>query len=254
MVAAVVGVATVAAGAYSANKQSKAAKGAANSARDATDAQVELGREQLDFSRQQYADWQERFNPILDDLTGMAYEDVRPDYGAIAADVGAAFGTSQAMNRRQQERYGIKPTDGAADASERQYGLGRALALVGGNQSARAQAKDAKFQRLAGVYGLGNGMMSGAMSGMNAGYGTTAAALGSQANMFGQQANQYSQAAAAGAQMAGYGLGQLGSMSWGGAQAGGTTVPNSPAWTPPANNGASPWQTGPSPWNTGGGG
>lgn len=213
-----VAVGTMAVGAYSANQQGKASDRASRRAAQSADAQVQLGYDQLDFSERQYADWQERFNPIMDELTMMAREGSRPDYSAIAADVGQAFGAQQAMARRQQERFGIKPTDGMTAANDRQFGIGRALALVGGNQSARTQAKDQQFGRLAGVYGMGNGQMSAAMSGMNAGYGNTMGALGNQSAMFANQANQYSAAAAAGAQGFGYGLGMLGQAAggWGG--------------------------------------
>lgn len=259
-VATAIAVAGVAVSAYGANQQSKAAKAANKQAKKTGDAQVDLGYEQLEDGRQRYRDWQERFNPIMDDLTDMANEDQRPDYGAIAADVGTAFGVSQEMNRRQMERTGVAPTDGAAAASESQYGIGRALALVGGNQSARVAAKDQRFQRLGAVYAMGNGLQSSAASGIGQGYANTQGALGNQAMFQMQQSQAHAQAAQAGASGVGYGLGQL-AQNWGNwnqptAPVGGMTVPNSPAWQPPAStgNGAAPWQTGQAPWNTGYGG
>jgi len=180
----------------------------------AVDSQLQLGREQLAFGREQYADWREMFMPVLGDLRDMAYEDQRPDYGAISADVGMAFDASQGMNRRQMERYGVSPTDGANQASETEYGIGRALAKVGGFNQARQGAKDQRFNRLAQIGNLSAGQQAQATNTMQGGFGAMQGALGNQANLFGAQANNYMQAAAAGANMAGFGLNQF-SSQWG---------------------------------------
>jgi len=206
MVAAVVGVASLAAGAYSANKASNQADKAGNRQQQAMDQQAEVAREQLDFGKQQYQDWKDLYMPALTDLRSMAYEEQRPDFAAISADVDTSFDTSQDVNRRQMERYGVKPTDGAFNASETQYGLGRAMATVNANNQARQQAKDSQWNRLSGFANLSNGAQSTATSTMNQGFGSMMGAYGNQANLYGQQAAQYGQAAAAGAQMAGRGL------------------------------------------------
>jgi hypothetical protein len=146
------------------------------------------------------------FYPALGDLKSMAYEDVRPDFAAISSDVDTAFDTSQDVNRRTMERYGIKPTDGAFNASETQYGLGRAMATVNANNTARQQAKDQQFTRLASFANLSQGMQTNATNTVNRGYGSQFDAFGNQANLAGGRAAQYSQAAAAGANMFGRGV------------------------------------------------
>jgi hypothetical protein len=228
-VATAVAVGSLAVGAYSAYSQGKQADRAASDQEHATDQQVALGHEQLDFGKEQYADWKNLFMPALTDLRSMAYEDVRPNFAAISADVDTAFDTSQGVNRRTMERYGIKPTDGAFNASETQYGLGRAMATVNANNTARTAAKDQKFNRLAAFANLSQGMQSNANSAVNSGFGNTFNAFGNQANMYGNQAQGYAGAAAAGANMFGRGLsyfanggsgggeGDLGAYNWTGA-------------------------------------
>jgi hypothetical protein len=247
-----VAVGTLAVGAYSAYSANSNASKARKQQGQAMDQQAQAAQDQLNFDKERYANWEARFNPIMDDLTTEAYADNRPDYMGIAADNNIAFDTSQAMNRRQQNRYGISPTDGATQASETQYGIGRALSLVGANTSAREAAKGQKFSKLSAIYGLGSGQGAQAMAGVNGAYGAVGAAAGNAANMYAGQAAGYSQAAAAGAQMAGYGLGQLSSSPWAsGASTVAPTVASSPSY---GVGGASPWSTGPSPWATGTGG
>lgn len=207
---AAVGAATAAYGAYSSNRNAREAR---ESQEGAMDSQLELGREQLDFSREQYNDWREMFSPVLGDLRTMAYEDQKPDYEAISADVGTAFDTSQDINRRTQQRYGLNPSDGALQNSEVQYGLGRAGAIVDGRNRARLANKDAKFNRLASFYGLGSGQGAQAMTMVNAAYQGVGATYGQHAGMYGNQA-MYHQGQARehmqdAAGWAGWGYGQM---------------------------------------------
>lgn len=205
------GIATAAAisagvGLYASNQASKQADKAGKRQQQAMDQQAQVAQEQLDFGKAQYQDWKDLYMPALTDLRTMAYEEQRPNFAAISADVDKSFDTSQDINRRQMERYGVKPTDGSFQASETQYGLGRAMATVGANNAARQQAKDSQFNRLASFANLSNGMQATANGTVNTGFGNMMNAYGNQANLYGQQANQYSQAAAAGAQMFGRGL------------------------------------------------
>lgn len=205
-VATALAVGSLAVGAYGAMQQGKAAKRAGDSQAYAAELQAQAARDQLDFGKEQYADWKGMFYPALGDLRAMAYEEDRPNFAAISADVDTAFDTSQDINRRNMERFGVKPTDGAFSASETQYGLGRAMATVNANNQARQQAKDTKFNRLSAFAGLSSGMQSNATNTVNQGYGALGGAYGNQANMYGNRAQQYSEAAASGAQMFGRGL------------------------------------------------
>lgn len=206
--AAAIGSAVV--GVAGAVSSSRAASGAQRQQQRATDQQAEIAAEQLQFGREQYNDWRTMFRPGLQSLVNMAGEEQRPDYAGIAADVGQSFDASQGINRRQMERYGVAPTDGASQASETQYGLGRALAQVGVSQQARQGARDSQFNRMLQVGNISSNQQAQATNAMQGGFGALQGAFGNQANLAGQRANQYANAAAAGAQMAGYGISQLG--------------------------------------------
>lgn len=222
MVAAIAGVAISAYGAYS---SSKAAGKSQKSADHAADAQAQLGQDQLAFGKEQYADWKDMFAPVLSDVRDMAYEKKDPDYASVIGDVNTSFDTSQAMNRRQQERYGISPTDGATAASEMQYGLGRAKAQVGAQMTARRTAENDQWNRLTQFLSAGTSMQQTANSTINSGFGNSQNAAGNAMNYYGNQANQYNQAAAAGAAGVGRGISNLGNM-WGSGSggSGGSTV------------------------------
>jgi hypothetical protein len=200
MVVAVAGLAVSAYGAYSASQSADDATAAQSKA---SDQQAQVARDQLDFGKKQYADWKENFDPGLKTMGAMAMEEVRPDYAGIDADVGASFDASQGINARTMERYGVQPTDGSFQASQTQYGLGRALGKVNANNTARTAMKNVQFNRLATFEGIGAGQQEQANSVVNKGSANLGTAYGNQANMYGQRADQYSQAAAAGAQMAG---------------------------------------------------
>lgn len=211
---AVIAGASVVAGAYSSSQARGDARDAARRQEGAAADQAGIAREQLDFGRQQYADWREMFQPAMMDLRNLAYEQREPDYAAIGADVGAAFDTSQGITRRQQQRYGLQPGDGAVQEGELRYGMGRALATVDGRNRARVANRDTQWNRLASFANLGNGQQANAQNTMNQGFGAMGNAFGNQANMFGNQAAGYGQAAAAGAQMMGYGVNQLANYNW----------------------------------------
>lgn len=212
MAAVTVAAVGVAASAYSANRQSSAAKDANRNQRNAMDQQTAMDRERLDFSREQYQDWRNMFQPVLEDLRTEAYADTTPDYDAIVSDVGAAFDTSQDINRRQQQRFGLAPDAGAVQEGELRYGLGRAAAMAGAKNQARAANKDARFSRLASFYGLGSGQGMQASNLVNAAYAGASGTMGQHAGIFGQQAFNHQQGAnqawgdAAG--WAGWGFGQ----------------------------------------------
>lgn len=174
--------------------------------------QIALGRDQLQFTKDQYYDHKSKFDPLFDDMRGMM-DDTAPDYGAIAGDVYSAFDSAQGMEERNQRRYGIKPTDGAARQSQREYGIKRGAAHVGARSAARQGSKDKRYGRYADLYNAGMGiasnnaaMVSNSMSGLG--------------NMYGQQANQAGRNAAYYGDMSAQnaaGFGQMiGGVDWGG--------------------------------------
>lgn len=193
MPAAAVAAVGVASSAYSASRQRSASRSAANQQQQAMDAQTQAARDQLDFAREQYSDWRSMFQPVAEDLRSMVYEKRDPDYAAINADVGAAFDTSQAINRRQQQRFGFTPSDGAVADSELRYGLGRAQAMVNARNQARTANQDQQFNKMMSFYGMGQGQGQAAanlVAAANAGVGN---AFGQHAGIYGNQAMNYQQ-------------------------------------------------------------
>lgn len=180
---------------YSANRQGKAGRDAANQQQAALDAQMQAQQAQLDFAKEQYNDWRSMFRPVAEDLKSMAYEKHDPDYAAITADVGAAFDTSQDINRRQQQRYGFAPSDGAVAQGELSYGLGRAQAMVNARNQARTANQDQQYNRMMAFYSLGSGGGQAAASMVNAANQGIANAFGQQAGMYGNQSMNYRNAA-----------------------------------------------------------
>lgn len=218
-------LATVAVGVYSANKASSSANKAANKQQAAMDNQTQLGQDQLDFAKQQYADWKQRFDPIMNDLEAQAYAQQRPDYTKISADNTAAFDASQGAAQRNLERFGINPADGAYANLQQKGSLQRALGLVTANTQARNAAKDATFNRLMSVYGVGNGQGAQALNSMNSAYQGLGAAFGQQAGLYGNQFNNFSNQAQAGWNDAASGVG-YGLKSWFGSSNTGATTPS----------------------------
>lgn len=205
---------TALAGMYSANKAASAQKQAMNAQDQALEDQVQLGQDQLTFSKQQYADWQKNFQPSIGLLSAMAQQQIHPDYSQINADVGGSFDTSQAINNRNMMRYGVAPTDGAYQASQTQYGLGRALATVMGDQQARQNATQQQWNRLSGFVGAGLGQQNSLLGSQQAATNGLMGAYGNQASLYGQRAGMYANSAAQGAGLFGSGLSMFGSSGW----------------------------------------
>ena len=232
MVAAIAAVAVAAGSAYSANRASSSARNAQRGADASAASQAENERDRLDFSRQQYDDWQGRFNPVWDQLSGMAQQEQKPDYAAITADVGGAFDTSREINMRNMQRMGVKPTDGATAAADTAYGLGRASSLVDARNRGRMTARAQHFDRIAQLANIANGGQANATNLVSAAYAGAAGGAGQRAgqgyNMAQYYNNQANQGYADAATGLGYGLQQWGNN--GGGQAGGGYGGNVSTW------------------------
>lgn len=222
--------------AYQANRASHQARDSARQQADAQQQQIELGREQLAEGRRRYDQWSDMFMPGFQELGDMAFQDSRPDYQAITADVGTAFDTSQQITRRNQERLGINPTDGAASASETQYGIGRALALAGGRNRARTQSTNDRWNRIAAFANSGNSLYGGANSMIQAAYGGLNSAFGGQASAAGQNAAYMNNQSNNAWNDVGYGIGQI-AQNWPSSQQTPPPIPISPVTRTPPGGG-----------------
>jgi hypothetical protein len=207
---------------------------------------ADLGREQLDFSRQQYAEMAPLARQIADqqmasqrELMDMGREDrqyqidtFRPMERGLVADAeafstegfreqqardaaaaaGRAFGGIQDASMRAMASRGINPASGAGMAMQTQGNLGLAAQRAGAMTGARNQAEQMGFARRMDVTGLGRGLGGAAVGAYGAATGagsagmTTSMAPGGQ---FMQGMGQGASTIGAGRQMFQGGLGNI---------------------------------------------
>tara|TARA_E500000331_G_scaffold357289_1_gene418527 strand:+ start:486 stop:1526 length:1041 start_codon:yes stop_codon:yes gene_type:complete len=186
---------------------------------EAASIQAGLGRDQLAFAREQY----DRTAPLLERITNqqMAAQDeqmaqardyynyqqdtyrplerglvadaqrfnteaYRNDLAArAAADVGVAFGQTQAMNQRAMSAMGVNPNSGRFAGMQQATGIAQAATRANAMTGARTQADQMGYARKLDAAGLGRGL-AGASLGAYGG----ATAAGSQAGLNAQSAGQ----------------------------------------------------------------
>jgi hypothetical protein len=151
-----------------------------------------LGREQLAFSRRQYAEMmplarqvygqqmdaqrqqmdqaqnyfdyqQQTFRPVEQGLVRDAERFNTEAYreqlaGQAAAAAGRAFGVQQGMGQRAMAARGVNPNSGAAMAMQAQGNLGLAAQRANAMTGARTQAEQLGFARRMDVTGLGRNL------------------------------------------------------------------------------------------------
>lgn len=189
-----------------------------------------IGREQLDFAKQQYAEMaplarqvagqqmaaqqqqmrqaqdyydyqQQTFRPLerglvrdAERFNTDAYRETLARDAAAAA--GRAFGVTQAASQRAQASMGVNPASGRAMSMANQSNLGLAAQRAGAMTGARNQAEQLGFARRLDVTGLGRGLAGASTAAYQGatGAGTaginTSMAPGSQFGQGMQQAGQ----------------------------------------------------------------
>lgn len=198
---AIIGSAVVGAGAsaMASKSASKSADKQANIQSESNRLQYELSKEQLEFNKQQYDDWQEIFGDVSKNLA-----DYYNDMDATTYEALGIQNIEQEYTRSRQQldqalaKRGITNSGAAANALtdlETMRMLGRADA------STNAAATVAQQQQ--SFYGMGLGSQANAQAGINNAYGNQISVLGQQASQAGQQAMVYGQQA--GNAMAGVG-------------------------------------------------
>ena len=216
-----IGIAGLAISAYGAMSQGEAADKAGKAAQANGDAQTELGRDNLNWQKDRYNEWDKTFQPILGDIKDEAYKNMQPDYASVNADVNSSFDSAQGQQQRGMERMGIKPTDGATTEMNTGYGLGKAEALVGGDQNERHRVANQRLSNLESVYHLGDAQLGASSTGINNGVNGLMDAYGNQQKYNQSNANNSSNASGAllsqGLQ---WGMNAAGSGGWGGGGSG----------------------------------
>jgi hypothetical protein len=187
-----------------------------------------LGREQLDFSKQQYADMkpiaerianqqlasqeqqmkqaqeyydyqQKTFRPVEQGLVTQAQEyDTEANRERLAsqaaADTARAFGTAEGMTSRNLARRGVGPGSGNAMAMQNQNALALASSRAGAMTGARNQAEQIGYARKLDAVGLGRGLAGASTAAYGAATGAGTAGLNSSMAPGGQYMQGLNQA------------------------------------------------------------
>jgi hypothetical protein len=200
--------------AWGASRSRSQQRDASRSQQEAMRGQTELLQGNVDFARDRYAQWEQLYAPLFERMMGQLDRANEVDYSGVVGDATAAFDSAVGQSRRQAERYGINPADGATAGIEERAGLGRAASIVDGMNTQRMANRDREWNMTGELMGMttpllasATGMYQGAVSGL-------AGAMGGQANMYGNQAQQAGLAVAQGWNDASR---SLGSVDWGAA-------------------------------------
>ena len=194
MVGAIVGSAALgAATSYSSSKSaSKSADKAYASADAASQLQYETSMEQLNFQKEQYADWENIFGPIQDNLSSY--------YKNLSADSVASLGIQNIEQSYTQSRQNLDTqlakrgitNSGATAAGLTSLENTRML----GKAEVRSTAEQTVAQQQLGFLSAGLGLQSGLQQGVSNAYSNQANILGQQSTADTNSANNYSNQAA----------------------------------------------------------
>ena len=187
-----------------AKKSSAASAEAAAASKQAAKLQYKASMAQLDFTKQQYADWQGIFGPIEQNLSSY--------YKNLSSDTFAALGIQnieQEYTRSREQLDTAMAKRGITDSGANAAGLteletGRML----GRAQARAQAPTQVANQQLGFLSVGLGQQAQLQNGINNAYSNQISTLGQQATNSMNQSNMYSQQAAAGYAGVGQSIGQ----------------------------------------------
>lgn len=184
----------------------------AQASKESAEIMAALGREQLDFARQQYAD----VSPLMQEISGLQMDAQRQQmdqgsdyYGYLrdtyrplersivadaqsfntaayrdqlanqaAADVGLAFGRTRAMNERAMASMGVNPNSGRFAGMNNASNLAQAANRAGLMSGTRNQAEQLGYARQLDAAGLGRNLSGASLAayGGAVGAGTSAGA------------------------------------------------------------------------------
>lgn len=184
-------------GGLSSSKSSKKAQKEANA----------IARETLNFNKQRYNDYKTMYGGLEQQLVNDANKGVVADLGGVTsratADVATQFANQQDALMRANQRMGINPNSGRAEANARKLGLAQSLATAGNittnREAERRNAAQQTWDRRAYVNNLGINQMNMAANGVD--------------NANNQLMNNYNNTAAQKAQQAGAFFGAAGGIA-----------------------------------------
>lgn len=152
-----------------------------------------LQRDQLKFAKQQWTHYTDTYGDVEKMMVADAMEGVKADYAGVtsraASDIEGQFDNQIDRQRRQMQAFGLDPSSGRYQSTDRQAGLDLATAKAQGINSARnterLQSENATWQRRLGVGQFGAGLIRDAGQGVQQ-------AMQNMGNMHGENANTYS--------------------------------------------------------------
>lgn len=155
-----------------------------------------LQREQLAFAKQRYTDNQELYGGVKKQAVADAMTGVKADLGGVTSratgDVASAFANADAERIRNQQRLGIAPDSGRADAMANSNAIQKALAMAGNvttqRETERKRADDLTRSGRQWAANLGVAELNNSASGV-------ASAAQNMASTYGNAADQQAQAA-----------------------------------------------------------
>ena len=192
--------------------------------RRAMEAQTQLGRDNLNFAKDQWQRYLDTYGDLERRVVSDAQMGIDPErtgmLGRITSDTAQQYDMIQDRSRRELGRFGVDPTAGRFAGQDRSIDLGRASAIARGRDDIRQWAEDASQRQRLGVY------QSGLQVGVNAG-GNVQAAGQNLAQMYGNQAALHGNLFQQHMANAGYALGQgvQGAMDWWGNRQQGAQAP-----------------------------
>lgn len=186
---AIIASAVVGAGSsmMSSRSASKSAKNAQSSADYQAQLQYDMSQQQLDFSKQQYQDWQNIFGDVGETLSSY-YKNLDPD---MFASLGIQ-NLEQEYTRSRQLLDSSLASRGIANSGITTDSLtGLETARMMGRAEARTYAPMQVAQQQLGFYQAGQGMQSNASNAISNSYSGVINTLGANANRQQQLANSY---------------------------------------------------------------
>lgn len=148
-----------------------AAGDAADAQNDAAGLQAEIARQQLAFAREQWDYYKQHYQPLEQEILGIAREAGSPEEqeaaaGRAVADVRQQYGISRDSYRRGLERYGLNPADPTYASMMLDTNLGEAAASAGAANMARDNERNSGYTKMIQALSLGKGLPTDASANM----------------------------------------------------------------------------------------
>ena len=151
--------------------------------KEVSDLQLDFGKDQLAFSREQQQRYKDLYQPVEDEFVAeaSAYGSEAKQREAAAAarsDVESAAARARLQQDRAASAMGIDPTSGRYAGIDRALGLNTSLAAAGAENNARTAQRDKGLALKADVANMGKGAFATSASAAASGLGAGSGAVG----------------------------------------------------------------------------